>query len=73
MTKDLFENEQIMPIILSQHPLGKVAKVEDIMEATIFLLSEDAAMITGSTLAVDGGFLQMMSFDFLVIQPYESM
>ncbi|KAJ8300736.1 hypothetical protein KUTeg_022255 [Tegillarca granosa] len=53
MTKDLFENEQIMPIILSQHPLGKVAKVEDIMEATIFLLSEDAAIITGSTLAVD--------------------
>ncbi|KAJ8300304.1 hypothetical protein KUTeg_021823 [Tegillarca granosa] len=57
MTKDLFENEQIMPMILSQHPLGKVAKVDDIMEATIFLLSEDAAMITGSTLAVDGGLL----------------
>ncbi|KAJ8316537.1 hypothetical protein KUTeg_005909 [Tegillarca granosa] len=32
MTKHLFENEQIMPIILSQHPLGKVAKVEDVVE-----------------------------------------
>ncbi|KAJ8314412.1 hypothetical protein KUTeg_008035 [Tegillarca granosa] len=57
MTKHLFENEQIMPIILSQHPLGKVAKVEDVVETTIFLLCQESDMVTGCTLAIDGGWL----------------
>lgn len=57
MTEQIFGNEQMVSIILSRHPLGRVAKVEDVVEATIFLLCDDSAMITGSTLAVDGGRL----------------
>ncbi|MBI2534068.1 MAG: SDR family oxidoreductase [Deltaproteobacteria bacterium] len=36
-------------------PLRRVAQPEDIARAVVFLASDDAAMITGSTLDVDGG------------------
>ena len=41
--------------IMSTTPLGKLAEVEDIVNATLFLLSDKAAMITGVTLPVYGG------------------
>ena len=49
--KDLSTADKIM----STTPLGKLAEVEDIVNATLFLLSDKAAMITGVTLPVDGG------------------
>lgn len=36
-------------------PLGRLNKPEDIAQAAVFLASDDAAMITGSCLEVDGG------------------
>ncbi|MCF6328856.1 MAG: SDR family oxidoreductase, partial [Henriciella sp.] len=36
-------------------PLGRVARPEDIANAILLLASDEAAMITGSTLFVDGG------------------
>ena len=41
--------------MLSMTPLGRLAEVEDIVNATLFLLSDKAAMITGVALPVDGG------------------
>jgi NAD(P)-dependent dehydrogenase (short-subunit alcohol dehydrogenase family) len=38
-------------------PLRKLAEPADIAAAIAFLVSPAAAMITGHTLAVDGGFL----------------
>ena len=38
-------------------PLGRIAEVEDIVGAVIYLASPAAAMVTGHTLAIDGGFL----------------
>ena len=32
-------------------------EVDDVVNAVLFLLSDSAAMINGSTLPVDGGFL----------------
>ena len=40
-------------------PLGRLATTDDIASAIIFLLGNEAAMITGSTLAVDGGNLAL--------------
>jgi 2-keto-3-deoxy-L-fuconate dehydrogenase len=37
-------------------PLGRFAKPEEIAAQIAFLLSDDAAMITGTTLVSDGGF-----------------
>ena len=36
-------------------PLGKLATAQDIANANLFLASDDAAMVTGTALVVDGG------------------
>ncbi|MFN8377462.1 MAG: SDR family NAD(P)-dependent oxidoreductase [Anaerolineae bacterium] len=41
----------------SATPLGRIAVVEDIARAVGFLASDEASMITGQVLYVDGGFL----------------
>ena len=41
--------------IARRTPLGRLARVEDIANAVHFLASDQAAFITGQTLAVDGG------------------
>ena len=38
-------------------PLGRVGRVEDMAEAMLFLLSDQASYITGTELVVDGGLL----------------
>ncbi|KAK2714181.1 D-erythrulose reductase-like [Artemia franciscana] len=38
-------------------PLGRFAEVDDVVNAIVFLLSDNAAMITGTCLPVDGGYL----------------
>ncbi len=37
-------------------PLGRIGRPEDIAAAVAFLVSDDAAYITGTSVAVDGGF-----------------
>jgi 3-oxoacyl-[acyl-carrier protein] reductase len=53
LTKDLPKElvDSMMPMI----PLGKWAEIEDIANAVAFLASDEARMITGQVLAVDGG------------------
>ncbi len=43
--------------MLASIPLGRFAQPAEVAATVAFLLSEDAAMITGVTLPVDGGFL----------------
>ena len=39
------------------HPLGRMATPDDVAHAVVWLLSDQAAFITGSMLLVDGGFM----------------
>ena len=41
-------------------PIGRVGTPADIAGAAVFLASEDAAYVTGVTLAVDGGLLAQL-------------
>ncbi|SFC34938.1 SDR family oxidoreductase [Tropicimonas isoalkanivorans] len=43
--------------MMVRHPLGRFAEPEDVARAVAMALSDDAAMITGSVISVDGGFL----------------
>ncbi len=39
-----------------QHPIGRMAEPEEVARAVLFLASDDASFVTGSILAVDGGY-----------------
>lgn len=43
--------------MMARHPIGRFAEAEDVARGIALLLSEDAAMITGAVLPLDGGFL----------------
>ena len=42
---------------VARHPIGRLGTPEDVARAVLFLASDDAAFITGTDLAVDGGYL----------------
>ncbi len=54
---ELEQNPELMERIRAVTPLGRLAEPEEVAYAIAFLASPAAAMITGTTLAVDGGFL----------------
>ncbi|NTF98033.1 SDR family NAD(P)-dependent oxidoreductase [Rhizobium rhizogenes] len=56
MTKPFFEDEEFRRQTLSKIKLGRIGKVEDIMGAIVYLASDAAALVTGTSLLVDGGW-----------------
>jgi NAD(P)-dependent dehydrogenase (short-subunit alcohol dehydrogenase family) len=57
MTRELLADPAVAEVTLPLVPLGRAATPEDIAAAVAFLVSPDAAYVTGATLAVDGGYL----------------
>lgn len=55
--KPLTDNPELLARMEAMTPLGRIAEIEDVVGAVIYLVSPAAAMVTGHTLAVDGGFL----------------
>lgn len=49
------ENVDAVERLAQVVPLGRIGKVEDMVSACLFLLSDEAAFITGTELVVDGG------------------
>ena len=42
------------------HPIGRIASVDEISKTALFLCSDDASFITGTTLFADGGILSRL-------------
>ncbi|MBV9548818.1 MAG: SDR family oxidoreductase [Alphaproteobacteria bacterium] len=42
--------------LAATHPLGRIGTVEDVTPMALFLISDQAAWITGQAIGVDGGF-----------------
>jgi NAD(P)-dependent dehydrogenase (short-subunit alcohol dehydrogenase family) len=57
LTAGLLQNPDVMATITAATPLGRLAEPDEIAAAILFLASPAAAMITGSILPVDGGYL----------------
>ncbi|TGT54068.1 SDR family oxidoreductase [Mesorhizobium sp. M00.F.Ca.ET.170.01.1.1] len=56
MTAPMFEDESFRAEVVSKIPLGRVGLPEDVAEAAVFLASDGAAIVTGASLKVDGGW-----------------
>ncbi len=56
LTRPFFENEAFKASVLSRIKLGRIGKVEDLMGAVLFLASNASALVTGTSIIVDGGW-----------------
>ena len=56
MTRPMFEKPEFAAFALSKIPLGRVGNVGDVAAAVLYLASDAAAMVTGHSLRVDGGW-----------------
>lgn len=60
LVKEMIEKGSLnLTEIVARTPLGRVAQGSEIAEAVAFLASAKASFITGTTLAVDGGWLAL--------------
>lgn len=56
LTEQTFSNPERVEWIKSKLKLPRIGEVEDIMGAVVFLASDASALITGSSLLIDGGW-----------------
>ncbi|MBM4439552.1 MAG: SDR family oxidoreductase [Candidatus Rokubacteria bacterium] len=57
LTKAITENPDLVHRIEAMTPMGRLGEPEDIVGAVLFLSTRASSLVTGHTLAVDGGFL----------------
>ena len=56
LTKQTFDRPERRAWVESKIKLGRIGEVEDIMGAVLFLASDASALVTGSSLLIDGGW-----------------
>jgi len=56
MTRSFFEDANFRQSVVSKIKLGRLGTVEDLMGAALFLASDASALMTGSSLVIDGGW-----------------
>jgi len=56
LTKPMFEDQAFKDSVLAKIKLGRIGQVEDLMGAVLFLASDASALMTGSSMVVDGGW-----------------
>jgi NAD(P)-dependent dehydrogenase (short-subunit alcohol dehydrogenase family) len=56
LTKPFFDDPVFKQWVLDRIPLGRLGTVEEVAAAVVFLASPAAALVTGSSLLVDGGW-----------------
>ena len=56
MTKKFLKNKKFKRDVLNNIPLGRFAELPELSSAVVFLASDAASMITGTSLLVDGGW-----------------
>ena len=56
LTRPFFEDKAFKADVISRIQLGRLGVVEDLMGAVLFLASDAAGLVTGTSLVVDGGW-----------------
>ncbi|MDR5710269.1 MAG: glucose 1-dehydrogenase [Armatimonadota bacterium] len=57
MTRRMLEDPWFREEVLRRIPMGRLADPQDVVGAVLYLASDAAAMVTGHTLLVDGGWI----------------
>ena len=60
MTAPFFANPDFHARTVSRFPLGRVGEVEDLIGAIVFPASDASALMTGTSLTVDGGWTAIL-------------
>ena len=55
------DSEAAREAVTGMHPLGRLGEPRDIADGFVYLASEDARWVTGSSLTVDGGITAGLS------------
>jgi len=55
-TAELFARPEVREMLRATIPMGRVAAAEEMVGATLFLVSDQASYVTGHILYVDGGY-----------------
>jgi NAD(P)-dependent dehydrogenase (short-subunit alcohol dehydrogenase family) len=56
LTAEQLDDPKIGPALLGQIPLGRFADVDDVAAAVVWAASSGAAMVTGTSIVLDGGW-----------------
>ena len=56
LTEQTFSRPEMVDWVLSKIKLPRIGEVEDIMGAVLFLASDASAMVTGTSILIDGGW-----------------
>ena len=57
LTRGITEKPELVQRIEQMTPMGRLAEPQEIVGAVLFLSTRASAMVTGHTLAIDGGYL----------------
>lgn len=56
LTKPMFENQAFLNSVLAKIKIGRLGQVTDLTGAVVFLASDASALMTGTSLVIDGGW-----------------
>lgn len=56
LTRPMFEDEAFRADVLRRMPMGRIGEPSDVVGAIVYLASDQAALVTGHVLDVDGGW-----------------
>ena len=56
LTRPFFDDAAFKASVLGKITLGRIGQVEDVMGAALFLASDASALVTGTSIVVDGGW-----------------
>ncbi len=57
LTEPMFEDKEFYSEVIRRIPLGKIGTPDDVVGAVLYLASDYAGLVTGSTILVDGGWV----------------
>ncbi len=57
ITEALTQNKECYDFLVKKHPMGRLGKVEEIVDLVLWLSSDRASFCNGNWYAVDGGYL----------------